>query len=288
MEALQALACAFGVVFLFVLILLLVIRYQYDPASQALVADIRKSQSPIQVFYAVGRFEMTQLNGGQSSWKYFIVVVKPGGVTVYPRKTKADPFTFTPNQIRWFGRPQKYSPGRNDLWLHLEIGESWHLLKFRLYQGLMQDLVRGLKAVASDDLITAYRRRRPYIHVGPLDGQPATQDIHGAWTLGEPVTLYLTPRFLILLRATSVLRKIPLESVQEIGAFRRLDEQQANGLVRFRAEEETFTFALVKYDEFAVSLADAAKRTLEAPIMQKQKKKADDYDEPEDFEDTDW
>jgi len=285
-DALLIVAFAFGVIFLFVLILLLVLRYQYDPASQALVAEIRRTQSPLQCFYAVGRFEAAQVNGGQSAWKYFIVAVKPEGITVYPRKTKAEPFTFTPDQIRWFGRPEKYSPGLNNLWLHLEIGDGWHLLKFRLYQGLTQDLVRGFKAVASDELITAYRRRRPYIHAGPVDGQPATQDIHGAWTLDEPVTLYLMPRFLVILCNTAVLRKLPLETIQQIGAFRRLDQPNAHGLVRFRAEEETLAFALDKHDAFAEALAEAAKRTLEEPIMQKQKKKADGYDE--DFEEEDW
>jgi hypothetical protein len=270
----------FGVVFLFVVILLLVIRYQYDPASRALVAEIKHTQSPLQCFYTVGRFEVIRLNGRRSSWKYFIVTVKPGTIEILPRKQRApEPFTFTPDQIRWFGRPQKYSPGRNDLWLHLENGDGWQLVKFRLYEGLMRDLVRGLKMVVSEDLVTAYRRRRPYIHEGPAQAQPATQDIHGAWTLDEPVTLYLMPRFLVILQATMVLRKIPLEAVQQIGAFRRLDEPQANGLVRFRAEEETLAFALEKHDLFAASLAEAAKRTLEEPIMQKQKKKDDDYDE---------
>jgi hypothetical protein len=155
-----------------------------------------------------------------------------------------------------------------------------------LYQGLTQDFVRGLKVIASDELVTAYRRRRPYIHVGPVDAHPANQDIHGAWSLDEPVTLYLMPRFLVILRYTTILRKIPLEAIQEIGAFRRLDEPQANGLVRFRAEEETLAFALAQHDEFAVSLADAAKRTLEEPIMQKQKKKYDEEDE--DFDEDDW
>jgi hypothetical protein len=271
------------VIFLFVLVLLLVLRYQYDPASQALVAEIKKTESQLQCFYAVGRFEATQLNGSRSSWKYFIVTVKLGVIVILPRKQQGvEPFTFTPDQIRWFGRPQKYSPGLNDLWLHLETGDGWRLVKFRLYQGLMRDLVRGLKAVASEELVTAYRRRRPYIHEGPAQAQPATQDIHGAWTLDEPVSLYLMPRFLVVLQATSVLRKIPLEVVQQIGAFRRLDQPNADGLVRFRAEEEMMAFALDQYEAFAASLAEAAKRTLEAPIMQKQKKKAD-----EDFEDED-
>jgi hypothetical protein len=276
------LACAFGVIFLFVVFLLLVLRYQYDPASQALVAEIRKTESPLLCFYAVGRFEVSQLNGSHLSWKYFIVAVKPDGITVYPRKNKAAPFAFTPDQIRWFGRPRKYSYGMNEIWLHLEMDDSWRLVKMHLYQGTMRDLVRALKQIVPADLLTAYRRRRPYIHEGPAQAQPATQDIHGAWTLDEPVSLYLMPRFLVVLQATSVLRTIPLEAVQQIGEFRRLDEPNADGLIRFRAEEETLAFALENHAHFAAALAEAARRTLEAPIMQKQKKKDDEGDEDED------
>jgi hypothetical protein len=175
------LALTFGVIFLFVVLLLVVLRYQYDPASQALVAEIKKTESPLECFYAVGRFEATQLNGSHWAWKYFIVIVKPDTIVVHPTKQKAaEPFTFTPDQIRWFGRPQKYAPGANDLWLHLETGEGWRLVRLRLSEGHTRDLVRALKAVASEALVTAYRRRRPYIHEGPAQAQPAAQDIHGA------------------------------------------------------------------------------------------------------------
>lgn len=283
-EFLVLILFCFFLVALLVLLFILILSYQYDRPSRALVAQIRNTQSPILCFYAWGRCEIKQLNSGASLTRGFIVVIKPGEIAIFPRKPKiGEPFIFAPEQIRWFGRPQKYSTGRNDLWLHIEIGGDWHLVKFRLYEGMIRDLVRGLKAVASDELVTAYRRRRPYIHEGPARGQPAAQDIHGAWTLEEPVSLYLMPRFLVILQGAKTLRKIPLEAAQQIGAFRRLDQAGANGLVRFRAEEETLAFALDKHELFAEALAEAAKRTLEEPVFQKQKKKYDE-DEDDDFE----
>jgi hypothetical protein len=142
----------------------------------------------------------------------------------------------------------------------------------------MRDLVRTLKAITPPELTTAYRRKRPYIHSGPLKAQPATQDIHGAWTLTDAYDLYLTPRFLLILSGETVLRKIPLEAVQEISALRRLDQPKADGLVRFRAGEEPLAFALPQYEAFAQALAEAAKRTLETPLEQKRKGKKDDDD----------
>jgi hypothetical protein len=141
-------------------------------------------------------------------------------------------------------------------------------------------LVRALKQVAAPELVTAYRRQRPYVHSGPHNVRPATQDIHGAWALGDAFALYLMPRFLVILEDSRVLRKIPLEAIQQIGALRRIDAPQADGLVRFRAEEEPFAFSLPGYEAFAASLAEAAKRSLEAPLEQKQKGK-EDYDDEE-------
>ncbi|HEX2905981.1 MAG TPA: hypothetical protein VHO69_03930, partial [Phototrophicaceae bacterium] len=74
----------------------------------------------------------------------------------------------------------------------------------------------------------------------------------------------------------TVLRTIPLAAVQQVGALQRLDEPDAAGLVRFRAEEETFAFALENHEALAEALATAAKRTLEDPLERKQKPKDDD------------
>lgn len=197
---------------------------------------------------------------------------------VYPLNGKLDVvFTFPLNQLRWFGRPEKYLDGMNDIWLHAETGQGWLLVKLTMHRYTLQEFVRELKPVTTSELVTAYRRRRPYIHAGPLPAQPATQDIHGAWTLGESVSLYLMPRHLLILSGTQVLRVLALEGIQQIGALRRLDAPGADGLLRFRAEEADFAFALKNHESFAQSLAEAARRTLEAPIEQKRKGK--EYDE---------
>ncbi len=138
-------------------------------------------------------------------------------------------FSFTSGQIRWFGRPNKYTNGRNEIWLHIEKDPGWVLLRIWLYTDSMRDLVRALKAITPPELTTAYRRKRPYVHSGLLKARPATQDIHGAWTVGDAYDLYLMPRYLLILSDNKLMRKIPLEAVQEIGALRRIDQPKADG-----------------------------------------------------------
>lgn len=212
-------------------------------------------------------------------WRRAVLEITAKTIAVHWRTLAMDQSTaFSPADLRWFGRPRKYTSGENEIWLHFERKGEWWLLKTRLGREAMRMLVRALKAATSPELVTAYRRRRPYIHVGPLVAQPATQDLQGAWHLQDAVTVYLMPRFLVVMRGTSVLRAIPLETMQEIGALRRLDEPRADGLVRFRAEQETFAFATQQYEQFAESLAQAARLTLEDLLERKQKKQDDAYE----------
>jgi hypothetical protein len=226
------------------------------------------------------RFILTTINGKTSKRQNGMVTLSPQGVTIYPIKNPPEAaLHFAIEDIRWFGRPESYGPGRNELWLHVERKRDWLLVKIWLGHNPMMDFIRALKPLVDPELVTAYRRRRPYIHQGPVEAQPAEQDIHGAWALESEVLLYLMPRYLLVLHDEAVQTLIPLESVQQIGALRRLDAPDANGLVRFQTAEAHYAFALKDYEAFANALADAAKRTLEAPVMQKQKGKDGEWDD---------
>lgn len=218
------------------------------------------------------RYRLLTVNGSRRRGLIYITLTTRR-ITAYDQRSSAAILDCAPEQVRWFGRPQPYHSGLNEIWLHAQAGDEWLLLRVWLYPLKMRDLVRALKGVCALELVTAYRRRRPYVHHGPLPARPAAQDIHGAWTLAEPISLYLMPRFLVILEGRRVLRTLPLEAVQQIGALRRLDQPGAQGLLRFRSEEETFAFALDDHARFAAALAEAAKRSLEAPVERKQKDK---------------
>lgn len=206
----------------------------------------------------------------------FILIVRAAEIEIQDyRRNATEKRTFSMDRIRWFGRPEKYATSDNETRLHFETDAGWQVVRLWLTKSQTMELIRALKQITSDELITAYRRRRPYVHVEPTQAFPASQDIHGAWTLAPPIQLYVMPRCIVILNGQTVLRTIALEEVQDIGAVRRLDAS-SGGLVRFRAENETFAFAVEYYDIFAQSLAEAAKRTLEMPIERKSKSKYED------------
>lgn len=258
-------------------------------AFRAHLTTLRQTEPGIQCFDShPNRHQIEAVNQVQSRPFNGTLTLSEQRLTLY-RYLRRQPmfeevFSFTPDQLRWFGRPQKYTYGLNELWLHVEVDHQWKRVHIWLDREPMRLLVRGLKSFAPPELAIAYRRRRPYIHHGPVKAQPATQDIHGAWTLGDAVSLYLMPRCVVILDRATVLRKIPLESVQQIGALKRLDQPRAQGLIRFRAEEETFAFAVDQHEQLAQALAEAAKRTLEAPLEQKRKSKDEDFDD-DDYDD---
>ncbi len=101
------------------------------------------------------------------------------------------------------------------------------------------------------------------------------------------VALSLTPVLLVIFSGDAVVRLLALERVQDIKAMARLDAPTQPGVMRFAyvhpdGQRETLAFTLVDHMGFAASLAEAAKRTLEAPPVFHGKKKKDDPDAWED------
>jgi hypothetical protein len=254
-------------------------------AAIKLIDQIEANDHPLFCTYSSGdKFRVRQINGEQFPRRSFVTTVTPEHIGFYaiPRDTTRD-FGITPDQLRWFGRPEKYYSGGNDIWFHVEHEGRWYLITARLTQYKMRGFVRAIKAISSPELITAYRRQRPYIHYGPVRAQPAAQDMLGAWTLGDPVSLYLMPRFLVKLDGSKISQAIPLETVQQVSAIQRLDQPGAAGLVRFVVNGEPVAYALDHHEAFATALAEAAKRTLEDPVLwERKKKKPDDFEDEED------
>jgi hypothetical protein len=234
------------------------------------------------------RFQVTRIGARRSrstpTWERHrlrgTIAVKNDGLWIHPAgKGRAAVLSYPPDMWRWYGRPEKYHSGRNELILHAETAGGWQVITISIPKWNMQNLVRALKFHSSEALIKAYRRRRPYVHHGPLSAGPAHQDIYGAWTLDPAVTLYLNPACLVILENDRVLRTVALTDVQRIEALRRLDAPGEDGIVRFQVAAEPMAFALREYEAFAASLGSAARRTLEDPIIQKRKGKDDDQDE---------
>lgn len=219
-------------------------------------------------------------------WRACMLVVDQRGVTVYPSSPKMDErIDFPREALRWFGRPHKYQPGNNDIWLHFELDGRWQVIEFRIEQSGMQALVRALKQIATPEQVTMYRRHRPYVHFDATPAYHAEQDIYGAWTVFPVMQFaYLMPYALVILQGNQVKRVIPLAQIQDVEALRRLDALDADGVVRFKIVtgeiKETFALTMAVYLPFAAALAEAAKRTLELPLMKK-KEDADDWEDEE-------
>ncbi len=233
---------------------------------------VSRTPSPLLVIAPGSMYRLRQINGTATRWYYCVLEIEQGSIILYPRtRGTQQQFLFAIHALRWFGRPKKYEMGSNDIWLHLEQDDLWTLLEIRLHHAEMRRFVRTLKTITHETMVKAYRRQRPYIHYGAVEAYPATQDIYGAWKLDEGVSLYIMPLYLVILRGSRVLRAVPLSDVQEITALRRLDEPTDDGLVRFRVAEESMAFAIEHHQEFADRLAEAARRSLEEPPIQKQK-----------------
>jgi len=188
----------------------------------------------------------------------------------------------------WFGRPEKYQPNHNEVWIHLDGESYWIKLELRLSLYHAQRLIRALKQIATPEQITAYRRHRPHVHYGPVEARGATQDLYGVWTVApRQLLLYLMPAALIVFEGQQIVRRFPLEQIGSIEVMRRADAPTENGIVRFTskppggsARGEVISYTLADHVEFGVNLSEAARRWLEEPpiFYGKHKDDEDDWD----------
>lgn len=262
------LCAAAGLLFVVMVLFLTARDRRLNRPGYALVEHLRTIHKRPLVcqFTSVGRLLVLRIGQPEkAAWQRFAILITETQVTIYPQPHEAgEAFTFAPDQLRWFGRPQKYNPiGRNELWMHVERDGYWYLLKVNQYYNETLNVVRALKQIAPE-LVTPYRRRRPYVHLGVVAARRAEQDLYGAWTLHEPVTLYLMPLYLVVLDNGIVQRKLALETVTQVASVDRLDAE--GGVVRFLAAGEALAFAVDEHRQFAEQLAEAAKRSLEQPL----------------------
>lgn len=233
------------------------------------------------VTYPTGlRYQLTQINGERGGWRHYVLEVTRGALTIHDLNPDLDwRFTVTAAELRWFGRPKKYTRGANDIWLHAEIDAVWWFITLRLTRSAMQSLVRCLKDLATPEQVAAYRRQRPFVMMGPLAARPATQDAQGQWTLDAPVTVYLMPLYLVVLRGAAVQRVIALAEVQDVRAVPRSDRPRAAGVVQLETGYETLAFALPQYEAFASAAAEAVRRTHEDPERWEPSQLSEDTDQ---------
>lgn len=253
-------------------------QHQRQVHLQRLIIEL-EAQNPLYCDnpWNISQYQVGKPGAKAGRWQRAVLVVTAKRLVIYDLGDAQPVFTIMPHEIQGFWRPRKYRSGSNEIWIHAQIGVRWHILKVRLWQTAMMSLVRALKAVATDAQVNAYRRRRPYIHRGPSRAYPAEQNLQGAWELNKVVELYLMPLSLVVLYKGTVQSVYDLSTIQSIAALKRMEGGSPDGLLRFMVGAHLqLAFALDEYEAWATDLAEAAKRTLEEPLLRKRKTKAED------------
>jgi hypothetical protein len=228
------------------------------------------------------QFQAGILSESSSKWQRLILFIGHKRLAIYPYPPKPDSqplLSIDPQELRGFWRPEAYHDGINEVWIHAESLQHWRLVKIRSNRYVMPDIIRALKELSSPEQVKAYRRRRPYPYLGPNPALPARQGLTGEWELFNPVELYLMPLHLVIMKEGIIQRVLHMEAIQNIAALKRMEGGEPVGIVRFSHDGENFAFATNEYETWASTIAEAAKRSLEEPVMQKQKSKEGDWDD---------
>jgi len=209
-------------------------------------------------------------------WQGCTFMVTAKGIAIY--RSGELLLTIQKHELRGFWRHPNDYIKRNELWIHAQIDLTWSILKVSYSKQGKNRLFRAISAISTEEQRKAHHRPPPYIHRGPTKAFPAQQSLTGEWEMGDAIRLYLMPLYLVIFAGDEVQRTIDLSKIQEIAALKRMEGGNPAGLIRFRSDEEDFAFALNNYEAWANDLAEAAKRSLEEPVIRKRKGKDDEWD----------
>lgn len=203
-----------------------------------------------------------------------ILVLRRHQLDIHPYLPKlTKPLIFDVNGLSWFYRHRATDKDQEILLNRLELhfhnhNDTWHVLMLTLEDTDIERFMQSLKQV-----MPIYPRHHPYNIFKPTTGQIATQDIQGSWTLGAKYTLYLSSVDLIIARGRTVIDRIPFDEITDVAAMRRIDTRLAlAGLMRFRANDRPYAFAMTNYEDFAAAFAEMAGVQLQWATERKTKK----------------
>ncbi len=230
-----------------------------------------------------------------SDWTKAILFVSNKHIVAYPSKAPKgsdEPLiSLFGHEIEGFWRPKKYEDGINGIEIHANASGQWTILRAKLTKSRMQALVRALKELVDDDIVRAYRQRRPYVYHPPDTAYLATQDLYGMWHYETPFKLYLTPATLVFLTDDDVVQRvIKLRDIQNIRVLEPGDSDIENGLIGFTLSSTLEDVAVVveNTESWSTSIAAAARRTLEEPVTRKGKALDDELEWDTDFDVETW
>jgi hypothetical protein len=165
------------------------------------------------------------------------------------------------------------------IWLDVEMSQSLYTLKLRIPDQIRTEFLQNMYDFATKEQFHTYKANIPYMP-RLVNGSKVEQKLTGEWERLKAQALYLNPSHLILLNSWWKLEKtISLLGIQDIEAIPRMDEERT-GILRFRAEEKLYSFAIPEYEAWATALAEAASKAqgteLDLEIMELKKKKDED------------
>lgn len=171
-----------------------------------------------------------------------------------PETTRAQRFAFADLE---FVSPPTESVGGLQTTLHYNVENKWRIVHLKMQQHDMVAFQSHFDDYVPKDVPIV---ESVTVHHGPA--QHAEQDIHGVWTFGSSLYVYLFPHLLVTISGSTVHTRIPIRAIDRVLSIERLDDEHEglldfllqggeSGVVRVHYQGNILTFAHKSYEQFA-------------------------------------
>jgi hypothetical protein len=214
-------------------------------SSKPMIGDVWRITSPISP--QSGQYVV------QMEFREIVVLLTGSRKPAFVPKSLVIPLS----AVRWFGLTDS-----NKLSIYADMEGDWLRIRLPIKNGITQEILDQLTAkipACTGDAIPDY---------GPIKMREASENVYGEWSSGSSWSLFLLPRYVLLIQNNDVQQVIQFKHIRRVALIQRSDQKK---VLQFTASGKSYSFSGSGTETLAEKLAQAAGCVLEKSAPKKKR-----------------
>jgi hypothetical protein len=166
-----------------------------------------------------------------------------------------DTITFNKHNLKWIGQIQHIDKTISEVCFDLDVDGIWYTIWVQMVTSETKDFVAALAQMLPESLRRKRNRERPNIRYRPIQASLLDIENPNSQKANDPLELYLTPLYLVIVMNTFVGQAIPVDSIAsfEVGVAPEMLPDRR--ILRLKTTNGTLNYTIPNCPEFEDRLA---------------------------------
>ncbi|MEO8613036.1 MAG: hypothetical protein ABI690_34405 [Chloroflexota bacterium] len=168
---------------------------------------------------------------------------------------RRDTLTCNAHNLKWMGHIQHIGKNIGEICLDLDVDGIWYTVWVRMLMPDTKDFVAALTQILPESLHLKRNRERPNIRHTPIQAYLLDMENRTQQKSKNPLELYLTPLYLVVVMNTFVAHTIPVDSIESFKVESAPELPDDSRLLRLTTSTGMLNYSIPHCPEFEDRLA---------------------------------